>query len=277
MRNCRSVRVLVSSVVLGMLVALTANPTLAQNRQGASSLRGVPPTPPPTGPVVLPTAEHPRVRVVPLVSGLDHPWGMAFRRNGDILITERDRGTLRVVRDGQLLERDVPGVPEVFVGTRLAGLMDVVVHPDDDAIVYLTYSKPETRDGRDGATVALARGRLDAGALTEVRDIFVADGWGGGIAASRLLWGPDGTLFMSVGGAFQFAQTGHYAQDPGTHFGKLLRLNDDGTGGRRQSLRRQPRVSAGDLLARTPKPARSGVPPGHGRPVGDRERSAGWG
>ena len=34
---------------------------------------------------------------------------------------------------------------------------------------------------------------------------------------------------MSVGGAFQFAETGQYAQDPTTHFGKLLRLNDDGT------------------------------------------------
>ena len=34
---------------------------------------------------------------------------------------------------------------------------------------------------------------------------------------------------MSVGGSYVFAQTGEYAQDPGTHFGKLLRLNDDGT------------------------------------------------
>ena len=49
------------------------------------------------------------------------------------------------------------------------------------------------------------------------------------LAAARLLWGPDDKLYMSVGGAFQFADTGQYAQDPTTHFGKLLRLNDDGT------------------------------------------------
>lgn len=209
-------------VVTGTIVA-------AQNRRGASSLRGVPALPPPEGPVVLYTAEQPRIRVVPIVSGLEHPWGMAFRRNGDILVTERDRGTLRVIRNGQLLDENIPGVPEVFTGVRLAGLMDVAVHPDDDTIVYLTYSRAEERDGRSGATVALARGRLDAGALTEVRDIFESDGWGGGIAASRLHWGPDDKLFMSVGGAFQFAETGQYAQDPTTHFGKLLRLNDDGT------------------------------------------------
>ena len=212
-------------------IALGHVPAGAQTRAGSSPLRGVPSVPPPDRPIVLHTAEQPRIRVVPVATGLDHPWGMAFRRNGDILVTERDRGTLRVIRNGQLLDEDVPGVPEVYNGVRLAGLMDVTVHPEDDTLVYLTYSQARERDGRRGATVALARGRLDpgSGALTEVRDLFVADGWGGGIAASRLHWGPDGSLYMSVGGAFQFAQTGHYAQDGTTHFGKLLRLNDDGS------------------------------------------------
>ena len=77
--------------------------------------------------------------------------------------------------------------------------------------------------------MALARGRLDGGALTEVRDIFVADGVDRGVAASRILFAPDGTLFMTLGGAYRFASTGDFAQDPMMHFGKLLRLNDDGT------------------------------------------------
>ena len=211
------------------LFALTFAFALVGVTASAQRRDGVPALPPPEGPVVLHTAEVPRIRVVPVARGLSHPWGMAFRQNGDILVTERNRGTLRVIRNGQLLERDIPGVPELYTDVELAGLMDIAVHPDDDRILYLTYSKPKDRDGRPGATVALARGRLEGGALTEVRDIFVADGWGGGIAASRLLWAADGTLFMTVGGAFQFAQTGQYAQDPSTHFGKLLRLNDDGT------------------------------------------------
>ncbi len=118
--------------------------------------------------------------------------------------------------------------------------MDVVVHPEDDSLVYLTYSKPKTCEGEEGSTVALARGRLKGGALTQARDIFVADGWEKGVTASRLLWAPDGTLFMTVGGAMRSydvagppdgcrrVRRGH-AQDPGTHFGKLLRLKDDGT------------------------------------------------
>jgi len=95
----------------------------AQNRRGASALRGVPALPPPENPVVLYTAEQPRILVVPIVDGLEHPWGMAFRANGDILVTERDRGTLRIIRNGQLLDSDIPGVPEVFSDVLFAGLM----------------------------------------------------------------------------------------------------------------------------------------------------------
>jgi glucose/arabinose dehydrogenase len=170
----------------------------------------------------------PLVRVVPVVSGLSHPWGMAFRSNGDILVTERE-GRLRVIRNGQLLEQDMPGVPEVVATRDRAGLMDIAIHPDDDRVVFLTYTKSIEHEGEPALTVALARGLLDGDALTEVTDIFVAEGLDEGIAAARLLFHPDGTLFMSVGGSYVFADTGEYAQDPSTHFGKLIRLNDDGT------------------------------------------------
>ena len=216
------VAVLARACVVTLAIIVTGSSLGAQRRDGLPAL------PPPDGQVVLPTAAVPRVRVVPVVRGLSHPWGMAFRQNGDILITERDTGALRVVRDGQLLERDIPGVPEVFSEPLRAGLMDVAVHPDDDRVVYLTYSKGIEVDGEPAVTVALARGRLEGGALTEVRDVFVATGVDRGIAASRLIFAPDGTLFMTVGGSYVFADTGDYAQDPTTHFGKLLRLNADG-------------------------------------------------
>jgi len=214
---------LASVLVSALVLALTPATASAQRRDG------VPAVPPPEKQVVLRTAEVPRIRVVPVATGLSHPWGIAFRRNGDILVTERDKGALRVVRDGQLLERSIPGVPDVFAEPDRAGLMDIALHPDDDRIVYLTYSKSIERDGTQGSTIALARGRLEAGALTEVRDIFVAEGLDRGISASRVLFAEDGTLFMTVGGSFVFSDTGGYAQDPGTHFGKLMRLNDDGT------------------------------------------------
>jgi len=211
-------------------LALTVAFALVESSASGQRRDGVPALPPPDEPMVLHTAETSRIRVVPVVAGLSHPWGIAFRRNGDILVTERDKSALRVIRNGQLLERPIPGVPEVFAEANVrAGLMDVAVHPEDDSMVYLTYSKAIQRDGAEGVTVALARGRLEGDALTEVRDIFVAEGLDRGIAASRLLFAQDGTLFMTVGGSYVFADTGSYAQDPGNHFGKLMRLNDDGS------------------------------------------------
>ena len=214
-----------------LLFALTFAVALSAVSGGFASAQtrgGVPALPPPDRPIVINTDVVPLVRVVPIVSGLSHPWGMAFRSNGDILVTERE-GRLRVIRNGQLLERNIPGVPEVFASRDRAGLLDIALHPDDDRVVFLTYTKSIEHEGEPALTVALVRGLLDGDALTEVTDIFVAEGLDDGIAASRLLFHPDGTLFMSVGGSYVFAQTGEYAQDPGTHFGKLLRLNDDGT------------------------------------------------
>jgi glucose/arabinose dehydrogenase len=211
------------------VLAFMSGLALCSGSLSAQSSFGVPIPPPPDRPVVFETAEVPRIRVVPVTAGLEHPWAMAFRDNGDILITERERGWLRVIRDGHLVERPIPGVPEVYSGRLRAGLMDIALHPDDDALVYLTYSKPVEWEGLAGFTVALARGRLVGDALTEVRDLFVAEGLDLGIAAAKLLFAPDGTLFMSVGGSYVFAGTGELAQDPSTHFGKLLRLNPDGT------------------------------------------------
>jgi glucose/arabinose dehydrogenase len=220
---CQMTRLRFLLFVLTFALALSATSASAQTTRG-----GVPALPPPDRPVVINTDVVPEVRVVPVASGLSHPWGMAFRDNGDILVTERE-GRLRLIRDGELLDQEISGVPEVFADGDRSGLMDIALHPDDDRVVYLTYTKAIEYEGEAAQTVALARGRLDGGRLTDVQDIFVAKGLDDGISASRLLFHPDGTLFMSVGGSYVFAQTGDYAQDPGTHFGKLLRLNDDGT------------------------------------------------
>ena len=109
------------SRVARSIVPLAVMVGLALGGAGISAqapLRGVPGLSPPSGPMVLHTAEVPRIRVVPIAHGLSHPWGMAFRQNGDILITERDTGTLRVIRDGQLMDEGIPGVPEVVKGRR---------------------------------------------------------------------------------------------------------------------------------------------------------------
>lgn len=178
------------------------------------------------GPWVFDTPEQPGIRVVIVTKELSHPWGLVFLPDGSMLVTER-AGRLRVIRDGVLDPTPILGVPEVFTEVRVAGLMDIALHPmfAQNQLVYLTYSKAVA----GGSTVALARGRYDGRALADVHDLFIADAVGPGIAASRILFGPDGLLYMTVGGAINATADGQSAQDPSNHLGKLLRLRDDGS------------------------------------------------
>lgn len=160
-------------------------------------------------------------RVVTVVEGLEHPWGIAFLPDGGILVTERP-GRLRIVRDGRLSE-PLPGVPEVRARGQ-GGLLDVALHPDfsSNRVVYLTYSKPGPR----GATTALARGRLEGSRLAGVEDVFVADAWsdGGQHFGSRIAFDRQGFLYLTIGDRGDRTR----AQNRGDHVGTTIRLHDDG-------------------------------------------------
>ena len=204
-------------------VALACGCAFAVSVSAAAQLPSLPPVPLPDEPVIFATAEEPQVRLVVVTRGLEHPWGLAFLPDGGLLVTERP-GRLRIVRDGVLDPALVDGVPDVYA-RGLAGLMDVALHPRfaENGLVYLTYSKP----AGEGARVTLARGRLTESGLAEVRDLFQSD-LVGGTAASRVVFAPDGSLLMTVGGAFGATTGGPRAQDPGDTVGKVIRLLDDG-------------------------------------------------
>ena len=82
----------------------------------------------------------------------------------------------------------------------------------------------------------MSRGRLEGSTLTDVREIFVADAWEtSGNMAGRMLFGPDGTLYVAVGDRDRLCCTGTEdnslrmkAQDLGNHVGKVLRITDEG-------------------------------------------------
>ena len=210
-----------------LLVPPVAAAQAAQEEQAEPEPPGLPRVTVPDEPFVINTHAIAEVRVVVVTKGLSRPWGMAFLPDGGILVTERDSGQLRMVRGGVLDPEPVAGVPEVFTGG-LAGLMDVALHPafDENRLVYLSYTRPLTDDE---ATIALIRGRLDGMALRDVEDVFVAEPFGGSTAGARMGFAPDGSLYLTVGGAFRTDPAESRAQDPGSHAGKVLRLNDDGS------------------------------------------------
>ena len=164
-----------------------------------------------------------KVRAVPVVRGLENPWSLTFLPNGDMLVTEKP-GRLRVVRNGTLEAQPIAGTPQVWA-TGQGGLLEVLPHPQfaQNQLLYLTYSKPCEK----GATTALHRAKFDGKALTEGKDLFVADNCNTGNPhfGSKLAFSRDGLLFMTIGDRGDRNR----AQNTNSHGGKILRFKEDGT------------------------------------------------
>jgi glucose/arabinose dehydrogenase len=184
------------------------------------------------GPYTFDTAEQHRIRVVVVASGLPHPFSLALLPNGDALITERG-GQLRLVRGAtgarpSLEPAAIGGIP-LQPAFRTGGLQEIVLHPQfaTNRLVYFTYNKagepvPGGQPGQRQSAMTLARARYEGTALTNVEELFMGD-WQNGASGSRLAFGPRDDLYITTGAPF-----GEQAQQPGTVYGKVLRLTDQG-------------------------------------------------
>jgi glucose/arabinose dehydrogenase len=177
----------------------------------------------PTTPMIFDTAEGQKIRVAVVTKALAFPWSMAFLPGGDILVTERE-GRLRLIHNGALDPKPIAGGP---VARNLGvsgepgavhGYMDLALHPDfaTNHYVYLTYTKPIDEKKQ---TMAIARMKFEHNAITETKDILVAD-----LGTSKIAFGKDGKLY-----ATSVAVGGDAAQRLDDLGGKVLRLNDDGS------------------------------------------------
>jgi glucose/arabinose dehydrogenase len=179
--------------------------------------------------------EASRVVVETYAKGLVNPWGFQFLPDGRILVTEI-RGALRLVDKAGNISQPVKGVPPV-VAQGQGGLLDVALAPDHGAsgTIYLTFSEPRG-GGRSGTSLLRARlvtdgaeARLDNATVVfrQNPDYPVPMHFGSRIAFAR-----DGSLFVSLGERNTARESGTMqlaAQNPANHFGKVVRLNADGT------------------------------------------------
>lgn len=238
-------RTITLSALLAALCCVVVTAQQAPAGRGGAGLNAPPPivwpSPPlADGPLTVDTGLVRPIRIT-VTKGLTQPWSMAFLPDGSILVTERP-GRLRIVRNGALDPTPVAGVPQVQA-QGLQGLMDIALHPRfaDNKLVYLTYHKraagapaapPAGGRGQAGppGTITLARGRWDGTKLVDVKDIFSAIPSGN---ASRIIFGRDGMIYMSIGyGDPPLGNPNPSAapsQDPMSLAGKVLRLKDDGT------------------------------------------------
>lgn len=163
-----------------------------------------------------------------VASGLEHPWGLALLPDGRWLVTERP-GRLRIITAEGAIGEPVAGLPAVDARGQ-GGLLDVAVGPTfrRDRLIYWSYAEP--REG--GNATSVARGRLsDDGTRVEtVQVLFRAlptyDGdkhFGSSLAFDRA-----GHLFITLGERSD-APMRPQAQDLGSHMGKVIRINADGS------------------------------------------------
>jgi len=222
-RLLRACSALVTAVVFAVFFVPASRDAEAQNP--ATQWNGVPPARLSEDAYRLHTADEPDILVRVLTRGLSHPWSLAFLPNGDMLVTERE-GRLRIIRRGVLDPVAIKGVPAVSAAGQFTGLLEVALHPrfSDNHYVYLTYRSAEE------SRVVLARGTFDGAALHDVRTLWQSTGPPFTTSSgSRLLFAPDGTLFMPMGGAPDPFTNGMRAQDTSDPAGKILRFRDDGT------------------------------------------------
>jgi glucose/arabinose dehydrogenase len=215
------------SIVLAALMSVSGALLLAQQApapQGGPFARPAP-YGVPAEPRTFNTLGGP-IRVSAVVKDVAAPWSIAFLPNGDMLFTEKV-GRLRIVRNGVLDPTPISGTPAQIWTQGQGGLLEISLHPNfaQNRTVYLTYSKPG--EAGKGNSTALMRARLEGNALVDAKDIFVADAWreANQHFGSKLAWGRDGTLFMTVGERNDRTR----AQNTTQHAGKVLRLRDDGS------------------------------------------------
>lgn len=164
-----------------------------------------------------------------LVSGLEHPWGMAFIDTEHILVSERS-GRLRVIsrlaNDQYGISPPVSGLPEIVSGGQ-AGLLDVEVHKGR---IWFSYSEPGPLLTNSTAVMSAILRQDDGGRyhLSDQRLVFsqypkiLSTAHFG----SRLVFDNQDHLFITLGERYIARDD---AQRLNNDHGKLVRLNDDGS------------------------------------------------
>lgn len=166
--------------------------------------------------------------VTVVASGLEHPWAVEPLPDGDFLVTERP-GRMRIVSASGSVGEPLRGLPEVVSG-RQAGLLDVALSPsfESDRTIYWSFSEP--RDGGNATSVARGVLSADRRSLEQVSVILrtMPAYSNNHHYGSRLAFGPDGKLYVTVGERSDRSMRPQ-AQQMHSHLGKTLRINPDGS------------------------------------------------
>jgi len=175
-----------------------------------------------TGPTLPPGFNDSEV-----TSGMAAADAMAFAPDGRIFVIEK-RGTVRVIKNGALLSALFASFSARTERER--GMIGIALDPDfaTNHYIYLRYTKGTVTDGTCRHILSRVTANGDvmlAGSEKVIVDFGDCQGVGGHNAGT-IQFGTDGKLYTSMGDQGCCSQ---YAQSLTTVFGKVLRLNLDGT------------------------------------------------
>jgi len=173
-------------------------------------------------------------KVTTLIDNLPAPWSLAFLPDGNILLTERLPGSIRILDAKGVLSAPVAGVAALASpGAKDIGLLDVVLDPNFATNHQIFFTFFDFIDGTNSNTY-VARARLDETkcALSDAKVIFRAQPAMpskrlGGKTGGRIAIAPDGSLFLPIGDRSD-SPPWDVAQRLDTHLGKIIHITADG-------------------------------------------------
>ena len=160
-----------------------------------------------------------------IASNLDDAWSFDFLNENQIIFTEQP-GKIKIVTisSGEIL--NVEGAPKVQYASQ-GGLSEIVLDPDfkKNNTLYLTYSALN-ESGK--STLFLMSAELSNNSLINKKVIFEANAFRRVPIhlGAKIDFLSDGTLLLTSGDGFDYKEQ---AQSLNNHFGKIIRINKDGS------------------------------------------------
>jgi len=159
---------------------------------------------------VSPSITDPLLKAELVFEGLHFPTGMAFLGPGEILVTEKNDGTVRRIVNGNMLPQPLLDVNVANKNER--GLLGIAIskHENEPTYIFLYYTESQTKDGedvKDGKEPLgnrLYRYQLNDNRLINAKLLLdikpdtdtVHSGYNNG---GKILIGADGNIYVSIG------------------------------------------------------------------------------
>ena len=171
------------------------------------------------------TSSYAEYKFETVLSDLDDAWSFEFLTEDTIIYTEMP-GKLKIASLSDKSIIDIINVPKVQYAGQ-GGLSEIVLDPDfkSNNKIYLSYS---AKDENNKSTLFLLSAVLNDNSLTNNKVIFQAEAPRRSPAhlGAKIAFLDDGTILLASGDGFDHREE---AQDLDNHFGKIIRINKDGS------------------------------------------------